>query len=177
MPIPQFIRNLYNRDQLATVAYGWNIAPYIPAVGLNTLAKFESGFQNLANGYSNLITSNFDPMAALGFGFLRMLEGANNRIGNNKYINLFRAAGCGIYTISSLANILGMFASGPDFLDFINLTSNSLFAAELYSEVSGSLNRRNSSLIQDVQGVAGDLEGIVRRFNNLRGNRQQYDDW
>lgn len=167
----RWLINMYNRmngrNKFATVAYGWNVVPYIPAIGLNTIAKYESGFKPLANAYSNLLNDNFNPTTAGVFGLLRLFD-----LGVNKYANFIKAGAAGVYVVSSLSNIIGMFPE-PTLGDGINLLSNGLLAGELITEVRESLARRNRTMIQDLREVPQDynnLERIVRRtLGGVRG--------
>ena len=151
------------RNQFATFAYGWNIAPYLPAIGLNTIAKYESGFKSLSNAYSNLIYDNFDPTPAGIFGLLRLFN-----LGINKYANFIKAGVAGFYTVSSLSNIIGI-ASDPTMGDGINLISNALLAGELITEVRESLTRRNRTMTQDLTEVGQDLDNLERRVGRVAG--------
>jgi len=182
MSLASYVKGKYegmdSGNKLATVAYGWNITPYIPAIVLNTASKYVEGFEGIANGLSNLSTSNFDPVPALGFGLLKVLDNINEAVGNNKYVNFTKTFFGGAYGTFALTNVANMFVSDTTIGDLVNLTSNALISASLLYDMKDSLRRRNVAqreglseeqignlekitLFSDVKEVGKDIENVL----------------
>ena len=188
MSLVKYLKDKYTAlsgdDKLATTAYGLNLIPYLPAIVLNTLNETfpgaekttanpspePGGFEGIAEGYSDFSTANFDPIPALLFGLVHVLDGRNPTVGNNKYVNLIRAGAGAFYGVSAAANIGTMFLIDPAAGDIVNAVSNGFMSAALLSSVNTSLNRRSeennpATMEKDLEGVVEDI-GKIRNFRN-----------